>query len=161
MAWSWPQGTLSPDVPTIHERKSRPCKTQMLLWSSHRNLTHYALKEKRAAQAQQLEKHGTVIYTLLYCRSLLFCHLPFWKHRLVPGPDVSASIFFFSILNSFCLHWNLQLGGTAYKLVQKANFGTKQRQQHLLPSWTACWPSSVTEGSAKQLICFPTSLVCL
>lgn len=148
---SSPWGTSSPNFCSHKCQRSSLCKVQILMWSCHRNLTAYALKQKRAAQGQRLEKNAVVIYALLHCRLLWFCHLPLQKHWLVPGPDGPASSF--AVLKSFCLRWNLQLGGMAHELVHKANFGTKQRQEHLLPSRTSCWPSSVTgECQAAELL---------
>lgn len=76
---------------------------------SHKTLSVYGLKQKRAVPGQSLEGKALLITSFLHWRLLLSYHSPIWKHQLLPGLDASASSF--STLTGFCLHWNLQLGG--------------------------------------------------
>lgn len=127
-AGSWPWETLSPNTHGLHQKKHRLCEAQILMGTSHKNLSVYALKQKRAMPGQSLEGKAVPITSFLYCRLLLSSHSPIWKHQLLPCLDASASHF--STLMGFYLHWNLQLGGLDHdlspygKLWSKAKAGT-------------------------------------
>lgn len=127
-AGSWPWETLSPNTHGLHQKKHGLGEVQILMGTRHKNLSFYALKQKRAMPGQSLEGKAVLITSFLHCRLMLSYHSPIWKHQLLPGPDAPASNF--STLMGFCLHWNLQLGGldhdlSAYgKLRSKAKAGT-------------------------------------
>lgn len=125
---SWPWGTLSLNTQGLHQKKQWLPEVQILTGSSHKNLSVYALKQKRAMPGQILGGKAVPITSFLHWRLLLSYHSPIWKHQLLRGLDASASLF--STLTGFCLHWNLQLEGLDHelrpysKLWSKAKAGT-------------------------------------